>query len=173
MADRLGLTQVYTGDGKGKTTAAIGLAVRAAGHGLRSRIIQFMKGETTSGEIEALRHFHTIDIDRIGTNLLDKRQPNATVRASLHAALEEAQQALDGDYEIVILDEILTAISLGVLAESEVLGFIRQKGRNAELILTGRGATSAIIEAADLVTEMREIKHPYTKGTRARAGIEF
>lgn len=172
MADRLGLIQVYTGDGKGKTTAAIGLAVRAAGHGLRSRIIQFMKGETTSGEIEALRHFQAIDIDRVGINLLDARRSN-NVAASLLPALEKARLALDDGYEIVILDEILTAVSLGVLAESKVLEFIEQKGRNAELILTGRGAGKAIIEAADLVTEMREIKHPYTEGIRARAGIEF
>lgn len=168
------MTQIYTGDGKGKTTAAIGLAMRAAGHGLRSRIIQFMKGETTSGEIEALREISAIDIERVGANFIAAKQTDANaVAASLRPALDAAGSALVAHYDLVILDEIITAVSLGVLPESEVLRLIEARDPKTELILTGRGASQAVIDAADLVTEMRDIKHPYDKGIHARAGIEF
>lgn len=170
----LGLTHIYTGDGKGKTTAAIGLAVRAAGRGLRVRIIQFMKGSASSGEIKPLRAIAGIDIDRMGENFLSTSPPDqAAVAASLEAAMAAAADALSGQYEVVILDELITATSLGVVPEDWVLGLIDDPQRRAELILTGRGASTRLIAAADLVTEMQLIKHPFDQGISARKGIEF
>ena len=174
MVGRLGLTHIYTGDGKGKTTAAIGLAVRAAGRGLRVRIIQFMKGSTSSGEFEPLRRMTGIDLDRMGENFLSASPPDqAAVAAGLETAMAAAVKALTGQYQMVILDELVTAVALGVVSEDAVLALINDPGRRAELILTGRGASERLIAAADLVTEMRAIKHPFDQGVSARKGIEF
>lgn len=170
---RLGLVHIYTGNGKGKTTAAIGLTVRAAGHGFRSRIVQFMKGATDSGEVQALRATGLVDIDRIGLNFIGTAEPEEAVAASLVPAMKAAREAIRADYDLVVLDEIIAAVFAGAVSEDDVLELISDPGRRAELVLTGRGAGPRLIDAADLVTEMRDIKHPYADGRRARAGVEF
>ncbi|MDP1808753.1 MAG: cob(I)yrinic acid a,c-diamide adenosyltransferase [Actinomycetota bacterium] len=174
MADRIGLVHVYTGDGKGKTTAAIGLAVRAAGRGLNCRIIQFMKGATTSGETAALAAMETIHIDRIGLNLIGPNPPDTDeIKRSLIPAMEAARTAVGGQFDLVVLDEIITACSAGLLSEPSLISIIQEKAEAVELVLTGRGATEELIGRADYVTEMKNIKHPFDQGQPARIGIEF
>lgn len=174
MADNVAFTHIYTGDGKGKTTAAIGLAVRAAGRGLRCRIIQFMKGATTSGETFALAAIANIEIDRIGLNLIGRAPAGVEeIKKSLLPAMTAARAAIGGQFDLVVLDEIITACSAGVLAESDLLALIDEKHQLVELVLTGRGAGEALISRADYVTEMINIKHPFDLGRPARAGIEF
>lgn len=174
MADRIGLIHLYTGDGKGKTTAAIGLAVRAAGRGLTCRIIQFMKGATTSGETAALAAIENIAIDRVGLNMIGPNPPAADeVRLSLIPAMEAARAAVGGKFDLVVLDEIITACSAGLLSEASLISLCEEKDESVELILTGRGATGELIARADYVTEMKSVKHPYERGRTARSGIEF
>ncbi len=174
MVSELGLIQIYTGDGKGKTTAAVGLLVRAAGQGLRCQIIHFMKNEIVSGEDKTLSAIKNVTVMTIGSNLISgKSQSLEEVRASLKPALLESKKAVSGEYDLVVLDEIIVASSLGLIPESEIFEIAKIKAEATELILTGRGATDSLIEMADLVTEMREIKHPFATGVEARRGIEF
>ena len=172
---RIGQFQVYTGDGKGKTTAALGLALRAAGAGLRVYFGQFMKDGKT-GEYEALRHVPGITIEPFdsGRGLLIGRETEAADLASAKAGLEKVRAALTGGgYDLVIADEIHCALMCGLLAEQDLLGLADARPDHVELVFTGRGATAAILEKADLVTEMRAVKHYYRdKGLPARAGIE-
>lgn len=171
---RTGLVHVYTGNGKGKTTAAIGLAVRAAGNGLNCRVIQFMKGATTSGETAALAKLETMQIDRIGLNMVGPNPPDADeIKRSLLPAMDAARAAVGGRFDFVVLDEIITACSAGMLSESDVILLIDEKSPAVELVLTGRGATEKLIDRADYVTEMKNIKHPFDRGQPARKGIEF
>ncbi len=170
-----GYVQVYTGDGKGKTTAALGLALRAAGHGLRTYIGQFMKGRPY-GELEALRAHPLITVEQYG-------DPNCWVRrdqitpeqvAMARRGLERAREAmLSGRYDIVVLDEVNVALWFGLLTLEEVMAFLDQRPEGVEVILTGRRAPQELIDRADLVTEMREIKHYYQQGVLARDGIEW
>jgi len=174
MAGPLGFIHIYTGDGKGKTTAALGLAVRAAGRGLRCRIIQFMKGATTSGETLAPAAIPNIEIDRIGLNMIGSAPKSVEeVKTSLLPAMTAARAAIAGQFDLVVLDEIITACWAGVLAESDILSLIDEKHKTVELVLTGRGASEALIARADYVTEMVNIKHPFDSGQQARIGIEF
>ena len=169
-----GYIQVYTGDGKGKTTAALGLALRAAGHGMRTYIGQFLKGRPY-GELEALRGHPLITIEQYG-------DPNCWVRrdhappeqvARARQGLERAREAmLSGQYDIVVLDEVNVALWFGLLTVEEVLAFLDQRPDGVEVVLTGRRAPQELIDRADLVTEMREVKHYYQAGVPARAGIE-
>lgn len=174
MADRVGLVHVYTGDGKGKTTAAIGAAIRAAGSGLKCRMIQFMKGGTASGELSIIDSIPNISIDRIGLNFIG---PNASgpkdVKESLIPAMDAARDALSSEYDVVILDEIITACTAGVISELDIMHLIDAKDPSVELILTGRCASQRLIDRADLVTEMKKVKHPFDQGHGARSGIEF
>ncbi|MBN1178015.1 MAG: cob(I)yrinic acid a,c-diamide adenosyltransferase [Anaerolineae bacterium] len=170
-----GLVQVYTGDGKGKTTAALGLALRAAGHGMRTYVGQFLKGRDY-GELESVQHLAPlITIEQYGLNdwvHVDNVTPEQ--RQAAQAGLAKGRQALlGGEYDIVVLDEANVALYFGVLTEAEVLALIDEKPSHVELILTGRRAPQSIIERADLVTEMREVQHPYRRGVPARRGIEF
>lgn len=170
-----GLVQVYTGEGKGKTTAALGLALRAAGRGLRSYIVQFMKHEP-SGEEEALRCLaDRVTLVKFGRpGFLAPGRWTEEDRALAREGLAQARSALlGGSYDLVILDEANTAVSFGLLSEQEVLELIAARPANVELVLTGRGATPAILERADLVTRMVEEKHPYQRGIAARRGIEY
>ncbi len=174
MVSELGLIQIYTGDGKGKTTAAVGLLVRAAGQGLRCQIIHFMKSEIVSGEDKTLSAIKNVTVMTIGSNLISGKNQNLEeVRTSLKLALLESKKAVSGEYDLVVLDEIIVASSLGLIPESEIFEIAKIKAEATELILTGRGATDSLIEMADLVTEMREIKHPFATGVEARRGIEF
>jgi cob(I)alamin adenosyltransferase len=170
-----GCVQVYTGDGKGKTTAALGLALRAAGRGMRVYFGQFLKGRKT-GEIEAaakLSPFLTlVQFGRPGfINVTEgsSDEDSALARDGLRACLDAM---LSGEYSIVVLDEVCVAVRLGVLPESEVLAFLERKPESVEVVLTGRGATPALVGRADLVTEMKELKHYGNRGVRARDGIE-
>jgi len=172
---RTGLIQVYTGDGKGKTTAALGLALRACGHELRVYVGQFMKGPD-SGEIASARHLAPyLTIEAYG--LPDRLTPNDLGPADRTAArdgLAKAERALiDGRYDLVVLDEIHVALHCGLLDESDVLDLIDRKPPTVELVLTGRDAPASVVARADLTSEMRAIRHPYASGIGARRGIEF
>jgi cob(I)alamin adenosyltransferase len=168
-----GYVQVYAGDGKGKTTAALGLALRASGHGLCTYIGQFMKGQHY-GELEALRDHPHITIEQYGDIRCIRREEVTPEHiAQAHRGLERAREAmLSGRYDIVVLDEINVTIWFGLLAVEEVLALLDQRPEHVEVILTGRRAPQELIERADLVTEMREVKHYYQQGVMARMGIE-
>ena len=168
-----GYIQIYTGDGKGKTTAALGLALRAAGNGLRSYIAQFMKGQYY-GELKSIALIPEIKIEQFGKNTFIHANQVSTQDISMaQNGLEEASRAMHSkEYNIIILDEISVAIHFKLLTVTEVLDFISSKPDNIELILTGRRAAPELIQCADLVTEMREVKHYYKKGVAARVGIE-
>jgi len=168
-----GYVQIYTGDGKGKTTASLGLALRASGHEMHTYIGQFMKGQRY-GEMDALRDHPYITIEQYGDPRCIRRD-EVTPEHEAHArqGLERAQAAmLSGEYEIVVLDEINVAIWFGLLDVDVVMAFLDKRPEQVELILTGRRAPQELIERADLVTEMREIKHYYQQGVTARKGIE-
>ena len=170
-----GFIQVYTGNGKGKTTAAIGQAVRAAGAGMKSYIIQFMK-EYPYSELNSLQHLSDlITIEQKGGDefVYKKELPSEEEKANAGNALKRAEELmLSGSYDIVILDEILVAVYFKLLETEDIVSFIKKKPESVELILTGRYAPEEIIELADLVTEMKEIKHYYSKGVISRKGIE-
>jgi cob(I)alamin adenosyltransferase len=170
-----GYIHVYTGNGKGKTTAALGLAFRAAGHGLRTYIAQFLKGQPT-GELEAAKKLAPlIRIEQFGREgfITIKDGPDDEDRARASAGLGKAREALlSGQFRIVVLDEINTAVHFGLLPESDVLDLIDRRPAAVELVLTGRYAPASFIDRADLVTEMTGIKHYFDKGVKAREGIE-
>jgi cob(I)alamin adenosyltransferase len=169
-----GLVLVFTGDGKGKTSAALGIALRAAGHGLRVHIVFFMKGEFPYGEQKALAELPTITISRFGFKKFVNRsdiKPEEKQEAS--KALIAARKAmLSLKYDVVVLDEVNVAASWKLIDVEEVLQLIKDKPENVNLILTGRYADPRVIKAADLVTEMVKIKHPYDNGVLARKGID-
>ncbi len=169
-----GYIQVYTGNGKGKTTAALGLALRAAGRGMKVYIGQFMKGQEY-GELDAINNYLSdwITLEQYGTPKFVVGKPSEEDVKMAREGLKKAENAmLSGDYDIVILDEVNVSIYLKTLELEEVLNFIDKKPESVELILTGRYAPQELIDRADLVTEMKEIKHYYTKGVIAREGIE-
>jgi len=168
-----GYIHVYTGNGKGKTTAAVGLAIRAAGAGLNVYIAQFMKRGDYS-EIKGLDRFSDrITVEQFGCGRFIKGRPSAEDVAAARQGLNKVKTILAaGKHAVVILDEASVAVSLNLFSEKELLEIIDHRPDNVEIIITGRGATSAIIEAADLVTEMKEIKHYFKKGVAARLGIE-
>jgi cob(I)alamin adenosyltransferase len=170
-----GCVQVYTGNGKGKTTAAMGLALRAAGAGLRTLIIQFMKGQHYS-ELESAKLLAPyLRIEQCGSPEFC-RPGSETFPEHVRLAgegLRRARKAVqEGEADVIILDEIVTAALFGLIGESDILELMKLRPHGTELILTGRGAGAALIDAADLVTEMREIKHYFREGIPARRGIE-
>jgi len=168
-----GYVHVYTGDGKGKTTAALGLALRAAGHGMQVYIGQFMKGQRY-GELDALQGHPKITIEQYGdARCLHRDEITPEHVAQAHRGLERARVAMrSGRYDVVVLDEINVAIWFGLLTSEEALAFLDERPEQVEVILTGRRAPPELIERADLVTEMREVKHYYQQGVAARDGIE-
>jgi len=168
-----GYIHVYTGDGKGKTTAALGLAIRAVGAGLKVYIAQFLKHGDYS-EIKGLDRFSdTITVEQFGCGRFIKGRPSKEDVAAARQGLKKVKTILAaGKYSVVILDEANVAVSLNLFSENELLEILDHRPDNVEIIITGRGAASGIIEAADLVTEMKEIKHYFKKGVKARIGIE-
>lgn len=172
---RLGLVQVYTGNGKGKTTAALGLVLRAVGKGQRAMVIQFMKGQINYGELEALRYLPSAEIEQYGRpDFVDKKNPLPIDIELAKRGFERAKEVvLSGKYDIVVLDELNIALDYKLLDESEVIELIKSRPKHVELVLTGRYAPPSIINIADLVTVMCEVKHPYMVGVDAREGIEF
>lgn len=170
-----GQIQVYTGNGKGKTTAALGLALRAAGREMMVCMIQFMKGGGPYGEhLAAPRLAPYLTIIQTGREgWVSKDNPDPEDKRLAHEALEMAGKALtEGRYDLVILDEINGAASFGLLTVDEVLAVMQRKPANVELVLTGRNADERVMAAADLVTEMREVKHYFKAGISSRIGIE-
>lgn len=169
---RRGLIIVHTGDGKGKTTAALGLAIRAFGAGLKVLILQFIKGVRRSGELEALDALG-IEVRQLGLGFTNKGNIDAH-KAAAQAAIESARkEILSGAWDLIILDEINYAVKFGLLSAAEVLELITIRPPQLHLVFTGRDALPELIDAADLVTEMKLIKHPFQSGVAAQAGIEF
>jgi cob(I)alamin adenosyltransferase len=170
-----GLVQVYTGNGKGKTSAAFGLALRAAGRGLKVYVIQFIKGGFDYGELYVVDKLPNVTLRAFGRGkfIVDKTPAKEDVRLAEEALALAEQVVKSGDYDVVILDEVNVALSLGLVKLERVLELAKGKPKHVELVLTGRNAHEKIVEIADLVTEMREIKHPFNKGVPARKGIEF
>ena len=172
-----GLLMVHTGEGKGKTTAALGLALRAFGSGLRVLILQFIKGGQTYGELEAIKilseNSPRIKILQCGlgfTTQGDKAEHKKFAEETLKLAEKEI---LSGDWDLIILDEINYAVKFNLISETEMLELIKLRPPELHLLLTGRDATKKLIELADLVTEMKLIKHPFQAGIKAQRGIEF
>ncbi|MFQ6064891.1 MAG: cob(I)yrinic acid a,c-diamide adenosyltransferase [Candidatus Bathyarchaeia archaeon] len=170
-----GLVQVYTGNGKGKTSAAFGLALRAIGRGLRVYVIQFIKGGFDYGELHIMDELPNFKLKAFGQGKFITEMPPTDKDVKLaKEALELAQEVVNSDeYDVVILDEINVALNLKLVDVNEVVDLIKNKPEDVELILTGRHAPPEVVEVADLVTEMKEIKHPYTKGIPPREGIEY
>ena len=170
----IGMVQVYTGDGKGKTTAAFGVALRAAGRGLRTYVVQFMKGQEY-GEVEAAEALaHLITIFQAGRRAhVNLHDPEPVDRELAERGLDLAREVIaKGEHDVVILDEINLAVYCKLLCLEDVLSLIHTKPAAVELILTGRYAPPALLEAADLVTEMREVKHYFGRGVLSRPGID-
>lgn len=171
-----GLIIVFTGEGKGKTTAALGIALRAAGYDMRTCIIQFIKGDTDSGEIEAIRRLPGVEFHRMGKGFVFKgRGPEFdSHRRSARAGLRLAEERMmSKGFDILILDEINNAVRLGLIERDQLLGLIDRKPPALHLILTGRDADDAVIEKADTATEMRPIKHAYDQGVGPQRGIDY
>ncbi len=171
-----GLVQIFTGAGKGKTTAALGTVLRAAGHGLRISIIFFIKGRSSQGEYKALTALPNVKVASFGLRqfIYKNNAINPAEKAQAQAALAAAREDVTGGkFDLVVLDEINVAVYFRLLPVQEVLRLIKDKPPQVELILTGRNAAKKLIAAADLVTEMGNIKHPFDKGVKARKGIEF
>jgi len=176
-----GLVQIYTGDGKGKTTAAFGLALRAAGQGNKVLIYQFLKpptidiGERFALQLGAVRiRVESLDVAWDMAKSLDDEKAGAEMRAAISEVLERiAETAEKRFYDCIILDEIVFCLSKGLAKLEDVKNIIDRRDSRVEIVLTGRGATDELIAMADLVTEMKNIKHPFDKGISARRGIEF
>ncbi len=167
---------VYTGNGKGKTTAALGLALRAAGHGKRAYIIQFMKGDEDYGEVKAVRRYlPNITLVQSGLpSFVDRGSPSEEDIRLAKEGLALARKVLaEGDWELVILDEVNVAIDYGLLESQEVLNAVLGRAEGVDVVLTGRYAPKELIDAADMVSEVREIKHHYRSGVKAKAGVEY
>lgn len=168
-----GYVHVYTGDGKGKTTAAFGLALRAAGAGLRVFIGQFVKGMRYS-ELDALERFSDcVEVRQYGRGCFIRRTPSGEDIAAARHGLDDARRVFAaGSHRLVILDEVNIATHFGLFSVEELLALIEAKPANVELVITGRRADPRVIERADLVTDMRQVKHYYSRGIQARQGIE-
>jgi cob(I)alamin adenosyltransferase len=167
---------IFTGDGKGKTTAAFGMAVRAAGHGLRVAVIQFIKNDASLGELRAAQDMPNIDMVQTGLGFLPPSNSEDFVRhkAAAQQGLRKAEEIITaGRYFLVILDEICLAVAEGLVEEQQVLELIQEAQPDTCLVLTGRGATGSLIAAADTVTEMRSIKHALRSGHSAQKGVEL
>jgi len=169
-----GLIQVYTGNGKGKTGAAFGLALRAIGRGLRVCMVQFMKGGFDYGESYIARKLPHLEMAAYGRGQFIVGRPTAEDFAEAKKAFDHAKSAIsNGKFDIIILDEANVAMHLGLLSVKELTEVLRNRPPHIEVVLTGRHAPKEIVDLADLVTEMREIKHPYARGIQARKGIEY
>jgi len=173
-----GLTIVYTGKGKGKTTAALGIALRATGYKKKICMIQFIKGSWHYGEMESSKllepEFEMVAIGKGFVGIIDDKSPKEDHQKVAKEAIKISNEKIQsGKYDIIILDEINYAVNLNLISLQDVLELIKSKPENVDLVLTGNYAKEEVIEVADLVTEMREIKHPFQKGIKAKEGIDF
>ncbi len=173
-----GLTIVYTGKGKGKTTAALGIALRATGYGKKICMIQFIKGSWHYGEMDSSKRlepeFEMVAIGKGFVGIIDDKSPKEDHEKVAKEAVRISNERIQsGKYDIVILDEINYAVNLKLISVKEVLDIIKSKPKEMDLVLTGNYAKDEVIKVADLVTEMREIKHPFQQGIKAKKGIDF
>ncbi|HEY0917992.1 MAG TPA: cob(I)yrinic acid a,c-diamide adenosyltransferase [Devosia sp.] len=170
-----GLLIVHTGKGKGKSTAAFGMVFRAIGHGMKVGVVQFVKGAWGTGERDVLEKFpDLVTIKAMGQGFTWDTQDRQRDIAAAHAAWDEAKRMIaDPQYKMVLLDELNIVLRYDYLPLAEVIAFLRDKPRDTHVIITGRNAKDELIEIADLVTEMTEIKHPFRTGVKAQAGVEF
>ena len=176
--DKNGLIIVYTGKGKGKTTAALGIALRATGYDKKICMIQFIKGSWHYGEMDSSKRlepeFEMITIGKGFVGIIDDESPREDHGKIAKEAIKVSKEKIQSKkYDIVILDEINYAVNLGLISVNDVLDLIKTKPDNVDLVLTGNHVKNEIIEIADLVTEMKEIKHPFQKGIKAKKGIDF
>jgi len=174
--DRQGLIQIYTGNNKGKTTAALGLTVRAVGHGFRVFIIQFMKGRQDYGELKGLKRLEPeCQLEQYGSPgwVVKGEAEEKDIQEALKGLERAREIIMSGQWDVVILDEIINAIWFELLPEEKVIELLEQKPFHVEIVLTGRNASPRLIEIAHLVTEMVPIKHPFQLGIEARKGIEY
>ena len=173
-----GLTIVYTGKGKGKTTAALGLALRATGYDKKICMIQFIKGSWHYGEMDSTKRlepgFEMVAIGKGFVGIIDDKSPKEDHEKVAKEAIRISNEKIQsGKYDIIILDEINYAVNLNLISVEDVLKLIKSKPDDIDLVLTGNYAKEEVIEIADLVTEMKEIKHPFQKGIKAKKGIDF
>lgn len=175
--ERRSLVIVHTGEGKGKTTAAMGMALRAVGHDFKVLMIQFIKGSWEYGELTAIKklapYFKIIPMGKGFTNLGNRKPNENDMKIASHAWEFSKDQIASGEYDMIILDEINYAVSYGLIPVEEVVEVVKSRPRHLHMVLTGRNAHPRIIEMADLVTEMKLIKHPFRSGIKAQEGIEF
>lgn len=170
-----GLVIINTGNGKGKTTAAFGQALRAAGHGLRVCIVQFIKGSWPTGEEKAIGAFHLpMEFHKTGHGFTWQSSDPGRDRAAAQEGWSLARdKVMGGQYDLIVLDELTYLIAFDMIPEQDILKVIRERPAGVHLIITGRNATAGLLETADLVTEMKDLKHPFYAGIPARKGIEF
>jgi cob(I)alamin adenosyltransferase len=175
MSGEKGYLIVFTGKGKGKTTAALGMAMRAAGHGMKTLVLQFIKGSWAYGELQSFGKVEEIEIKPLGSGFTWNKQNLDEDRRLAQAGWEEALSEMKrGYYDTIILDELNVVLSYGLLSKEAVLQGLQERPPGLHVVVTGRGAPPELIEIADLVTEMKEIKHPFAdQGLKARKGIEF
>ena len=174
----VGLLIVYTGGGKGKTTAALGMALRAVGHGKKVCMIQFIKGSWHYGETDSAPRlapeFEMVAAGKGFVGIIDDTSPRKEHEEAARAALAEAASRISSNkYDIVMLDEVNYAVDLGLVNEADVLEAVRARPEGTDVVMTGNRARPEVIEAADLVTEMREVKHPFRSGIKAKRGVDF
>lgn len=173
-----GLLIVYTGDGKGKTTAALGMSVRAVGYDWKVCIIQFIKGSWRYGELDGLKRLAPdVELNVMGegfVGIIDDDKPFEQHREAAKKAYDLALEKMkSGVYNLIIVDELNVAVKLGLISSDELKELVARKPENLHLVVTGRDASDWLIEQADLVTEMKEIKHPFKKGIPAQKGVDF
>lgn len=167
---------LFTGDGKGKTTAALGMVLRALGHGMRVAVFQFVKDDQTTGELEALKRFEGAHITQVGRGFVPpKTAQGFTVHAeAARKGLVEAGRAIaSGHWDLIVLDEVNFAVSKALVSEMDVIKVVQSASPETVVVLTGRGATPGLIALADTVTEMQAVKHGFSQGQEARKGVEF
>lgn len=174
-SEGLGKVHVITGSGKGKTTAAFGLAMRAAGHGLKACVLQFLKTGETTGEVLFARKAGGIEIAQFGTCwYVDPKHLTAEDRSCARDALAHAREVLArGDFDMVVLDEVNVAVSFGLISAEDVLSVLRSRREGIEVVLTGRNAPMEFIEYADYVSVIESRKNPFDEGHEARKGVEW
>jgi cob(I)alamin adenosyltransferase len=170
----LGLVQIYTGNGKGKTTAALGLSLRASGRGLNVLFLQFLKPGAGYGEQTACSGIENITVVSMGLDHFVGKKPKQEDIDMAHEALKKSEELIaTGKYDIAVLDEAMNAVRLGLITSKELIDSLEKRPPHVEIVLTGRGLTPELEEYADLITEMKLIKHPMDKGIDARKGIEY
>lgn len=178
QAKEKGLLVVYTGNGKGKTTAALGMTVRAVGYDWKVSILQFIKGSWKYGELDGIKRLApNVELEVLGegfVGIVDDDKPFEEHRAAAKKALEKVKEKIQsGRYNLIILDELNVAVSLGLVTPEEMQEIVEMKPEKLHLVITGRGASQWLIDRADMVTEMKEVKHPYQKGILAQKGVDY